>query len=351
MAAAEQEVATQIESSDRSLRDELLAAREEVENRETQGDEAEKARDDKGRFARPEAETPVADEPAPVAREPEPVPEKQELPVVPQEPANAVAAPPSWSHAVKAKWNALDPDIRAEITKREAEVHKGFTKQDDERTYGREMQKVISPYEPLIRSEGGTPAAAVQDLLNTAYILRTADPQTKMRLFAQTAQRFGIDLSQLGEAQQPVDPRIANLEQRLAQYEQDKQAQQRTEQERVQQTALQTISAFKSDPKHIHFEAVESHMAALLNGGVAKDLDEAYDMAVYARPDIRGQLLASQTAQQTATIQSRQKVDKARAKAVSVRGGPGGVQPQVQNPNASLRDDLEAAFAEARGRI
>ena len=364
MAAAEQAVATETQSSERSIRDELLAAREEVESR-NQAEEAPaaeapveaeesgngRARDERGRFAPVVAEgepvQPEADQPAASATE-QPV-----VPVAAPEAAapSVIAAPPAWSNAAKAKWNELPTEIRAEIAKREADVHKGFTKMDEERAFGRELQKVVGPYEPLIRSEGGTPAAAVQDLLNTAYILRTADPQTKARLVAETCQRFGVDLSLLGQAQQqPSDPQVASLQQELAQLHGFMQQQQQSEQARVQQEALQTVEAFKTNPEHPYFDAVQGRMAELLTSGAAKDLSQAYETAVWERPDLRQQLLAKTAQPQTQQV-SRQKAERARTKAVSVRGGAGGYQPPPANPNASVREDLMAAMEEARGRI
>jgi len=374
MSAAEQAVATETESSERSIRDELLAARDEIEQRNkaaegeaepespvsAKGEETEstaearaaRVRDERGRFApvadgaveAPEQPGTVA---APVAAEP---PADKPAEAVPQ----VIAAPPSWSNTAKAKWNELPTEVRAEIAKREADVHKGFTKMDEERAFGRELQKIMAPYEPLIRSEGGTHATAVQQLLNTAYILRNGDPLTKARVMAETCQRFGVDFSVLGNAQQPqqVDPQVATLQQELAQLKGYISQQQQSEQARIEQDALQTVEAFKSDPAHAYFDAVQGRMAELLTSGVAKDLSQAYETAVWERPDLRQQLLAKQ-AQPQATGQnvSRLKAEKARTKAVSVRGGAGGVQPTAPNPNASVREDLEAAFREASGRI
>lgn len=92
-------------------------------------------------------------------------------------------------------------------------------------------------------------------------------------------------------------------------------------------------------------------MGALMQAGEAKDMEQAYEMAVWARPDLRAQLLAAQTAQQTAAQQTRQRTEKARAKAVSVRGGPGGFTPPTVNPNASVRESLMAAFEEVNSRV
>lgn len=369
MSAAEQVVATETQSSERSIRDELLAARDEIEQRnkaeeaqEATGEEAEpqaepapaRVRDERGRFAS-ESQPVVADEqqPEPAAVVPEaekPAVEAVERPneAVPQ----VIAAPPSWSNTAKAKWNELPQEVRAEIAKREADVHKGFTKMDEERSFGRELQKVMAPYEPLIRAEGGTHAGAVQQLLNTAYVLRTADPITKARLIADTCQRFGVDLSLLGNAQQPqqIDPQVATLQQELAQLKGFLTQQQQAEQQRLFNETLQSINAFKADPAHPYFDVVHDRMVELLNGGAAKDLAQAYETAVWERPDLRQQLLAKQ-AQPQAQQGSRLKAEKARTKAVSVRGGAGGVQPVAPNPNASVREDLEAAFREAAGRV
>ena len=360
MSAAEQAVATEIQSSDRSIRDELLAARDEVEKR-SQAEEApetkataeevtesreSRARDDRGRFA-PTGTEPVVEQERPAEVTSGEVPAEAVEPPKDNAPASVVAAPPAWSNAAKAKWNELPNEVRAEIAKRESDVHKGFTKMDEERAFGREIQRAISPYEALIRSEGSTPAAAVQALFNTAYVLRTGTPQLKAQALAQVAQQYGVDISALNQPQQQVDPQVATLHQKIAQLEAYATQTQQAQQQYVQQQALQTVEAFKSDPSHPYFEAVQDRMAQLLTSGAAQDLAQAYEISVWERPDLRQQLLAKAQPQQVA----RQKAEKARTKGVSVRGGAGGYQPPPANPNASVRDDLMAALEEARGRI
>jgi hypothetical protein len=240
--------------------------------------------------------------------------------------------------------------VRAEIQKREAEVHRGFTKQDEERTLGREMQRVIQPYEPLIRASGGTPPAAVADLLNTAYILRTADPQTKARTIAQVCQTFGVDMTLLAQPQGQGNPELEQLRQQFAQLQGAMTQQQQAREQEVQTQVLTQVEAFGQDPKHPHFRAVSAHMGALMNAGQAKDMEEAYEMAVWARPDLRTQLLAEQNASSQREAEKRQQAEKARRKAVSVRGGPGGYTPSSKEPQ-TVREALEAAQAEVASRI
>lgn len=357
--AEEEKVAS--ESS--SVRDDILSAVAELEGEaggpdsgtteerspappETQG--AARVRDGQGRFvpadgvgseSTPPESRPVATVAVPAAKETAP-PD-----------ASLAAAPASWSNPAKAKWAALDPELRAEINKREADIHKGFTKMDDERHFAKEMQRATAPYEAIIRASGVSIPQAVEQVLNTAYILRTADPMTKAREIAQVCQQYGVDLRLLAQPQGEQNPQVQALQQRLAQMEGQFNQRQQAEKQQLEQQVLNAVETFGQDPKHPHFKAVSAHMGALMQSGEAKDMDQAYEMAVWARPDIRSQLLAAQNAQQTQTQQTRQKTERARAKAVSVRGGPGGYTAPAQNPNMSVRESLEAAMAEVQARI
>lgn len=357
-------------SESSSVRDDLLAAikehsTEQSEPAQNAGHEEaptqaeSRARDEGGRFVAKEATDPAASPGSvktadargtvstvePANSVPRASPENN------QNATELAAAPPAWSNAVKAKWPTLDPEVRSEILKREADVHRGMTKQDDERAFAREMQKVTAPYEAMIRAAGGTIPGAVSDVLNTAYILRTADPNTKARTIAQVCQLYGVDLRLLAQPQGEVNPQVAALQQRLQQLEGQLTQRQQQEQQQAEQQVLTQIEAFGQDPKHPHFRAVSTHMGALMQAGEAKDMEQAYEMAVWARPDLRAQLLAAQTAQQTQAQQTRQRTEKARAKAVSVRGGPGGYTAPAPNPNASVRESLMAALEEVNSRI
>jgi hypothetical protein len=159
-------------------------------------------------------------------------------------------------------------------------------------------------------------------------------------------------LKLVAQPQQARDPYVASLEQKIARLEGQWTQQQQQAQQQVQEQVLSTIDAFARDPKHPHFKTVSASMGTLMQAGEAKDLEEAYQMAVWARPDLRAQLLAEQQAQQNTQAQARQRTEKARAKAVSVRGGPGGFTPAPDpKQNDTVRGALQAAFAEAAGRI
>jgi hypothetical protein len=91
-------------------------------------------------------------------------------------------------------------------------------------------------------------------------------------------------------------------------------------------------------------------MVALLTSGAAQTLEEAYDQAQWARPDIRAILEKERADAAAAEQRKRDKAQAARLKGGSVRGGPGSA-PVGQPGDRTLRQELEAGFAEARGRV
>lgn len=337
-------------SSD-DLRSALEAATREVSDRQ---------RDEQGRFARQQEAAAAAPAAAPAPEATGSAPAAQAAPTAAPAPQTQQAAAPaaprapdSWSPAAKAKFATLPPDVQAEISRREADVHKGFTAQDEQRQAGKAFTDVITPYLPLIRAEGGNPVAAVQDLLQTAYTLRTAPSERKQELFIGLAKQFGVDMNGVfqrlsGQGQPQVHPQVAELQQQLSQLQQERWSQQQAAQQQEKAQIDQTITGFASDPKNVYFANVKPEMAALLREGRAKDLQEAYDMACWARPDIRPLLLQQQEQQRHADARAR--ATRARAAGSSVSGSPSGsaVAPGAVDPNASLRDTIRAAMQAQR---
>lgn len=265
-----------------------------------------------------------------------------------------IPAPASLSAVVKEKWKDLPADVRAEIAKREDEVHKGFTRHDEERNFGRAIKEVTSPYIPIIQAEGGTVEGAVKDLLNTAYVLRTGSQQQKTQLIAETCRQFGVDINALTEQHEYVDPTIARLQDEIQQLKQVAnpafiQKQLQTQQEDA--TVQYEVRAFASDPANKHYEQVKPVMAALLGSGQAANLKEAYEKACYADPQVRSMLIQ----QQTAELKAKQKaeIEAKRRAASSVTGSPSSATAgNSTTPNTNdLRAELELAFATQRGSI
>lgn len=305
--------------------------------RDTLAKAFERERDESGKFKakEPEAAPEVA---APVA---------QETPAEAAPAAPAVRPPDAWSPAAKSKFAELPPDIQAEIQRREEEVHKGFTKFDEERVLGKQIKDVISPYMPMIRAEGGNEKEAISNLLQTAYTLRTATPEVKRDLIIGLANQYGVNLG-IQQQFQPqsgygVDPTVQQLQSQVQQLTQYINGQQQTAEQLENAQTQSMIQSFASDPANIYFNDVKPHMAALLQNGQAATLQEAYEQACWARPDIRQIMLQEQTKQEMAKKQEQ--ANKARNAAGSVSGAPIGASTATQKPAGNLRDELRQQFA------
>lgn len=311
--------------------------------------EAGRERDESGRFVAKEEPKEEAEKPeAPVEAKPE-----DEAPESGDTDKPAPAPPNGWTAEAKGKWADLDPDIQAAVAKREQDIAKFVSKSDDERNFGREMQRVVSPYMAQIQAEGGTPTAAVQSLLNTAYLLRSGSPEQKRALLLQTAQQFGVDLGQPEQQQGDIPPYVQQLSQRFDQFEEALTQQQKAVQTQAQRDVDSEIEAFANDPAHIYFHEVTETMAALLSAGVAKNLQDAYDRSCQASPEIRATLAAQERA---AEVQKRKQAEAERArqakrKDVSLTGGPGSSSGQAPPESRSLREELEANLVASGGHV
>jgi len=328
-----------------TLREELENAFNEVkaEPEETEA-KPSRTRDETGKFAKLEKQLEIA-------------PEAIKEPTATQEPAvtqKELNAPNSWRENAKAKWATLDPDVKAEILRREDDQLKAVTRNDEERQFGKSLKEVITPYLPIIQAEGGTPVVAVQSLLNTAYQLRTGTPQQKADLIKRLAHEYGADLTQItAETDEYIAPEVKALQQQVNQLQAIINNSQQNIEQQQKATLQSEISAFAADPKNVHYETVKADMAALLSGGRANSLQDAYDKAVWASPEIRSTLIEQQNKQSEAQriAEQKAKAEAARKVGVSVKGAPGVAVPNTGSPDRTLREELQASLRAVTGQI
>jgi hypothetical protein len=313
----------------------------------------DRARAADGKFAKAD------DAAAPVVADPVAAPVAQ--PVAAQEPAqsapvaSATQAPSSWTAAAKAEFAKASPVVQQEVLRREQQMHDGIAQYKEKATYADTLHKAIAPFEQTIRSMGVEPAVAISALLNADHQLRYGSPAEKMNSFLNIAQSYGIDLSQGIPERQQVDPNIQHLQTQLQNTQQQLNQVLTTQQQREQMELNSQIERAKQGKEH--FDAVRNEMAALLQAGSAKDIDEAYDMAVYARPDLRQALLAKQLEEKLAAenqkrAEEAKKADEA-AKAARAAAAPNvarrGTLP-AHKPAGSMRDTMQETLEKIRSR-
>ena len=206
------------------------------------------------------------------------------------------------------------------------------------------LQQTLKRHEPLYAGRGIPAEQALDALFNAQRVLEER-PYEAIQVLAR---QYGVDLSRLvpqpapqhEQASQSADPAYQAAMARIDRLEQLLTSQQ---QQAVQSQTAQvqrTIDEFAADPKHTHFRAVEPIMAALISGGQAKGLEQAYEMACRAHPDISKAISAAEAeAREKAAAEARRAAAaQAKAKAVSVRGSP------TVNGFAKAPDSIEAAL-------
>lgn len=297
-------------------------------------------------IAAPAAE--ASEEAAPSTKESAAAPAENHTETVAEQKAKA---PQSWSAAERAHWEKIPPEVQAVIARREEEAHRGITTLGQDAALGKKLKDVINPYLPMIRAEGGDEAGAVRDLLQTAYILRTANAEQKIGVIRHIAGQFGVDLSVAAQGVAHVDPEVQSLRDELAKIRGHLTNTEQQQHQHVQGQAQAVIEAFAADPKNEFYEQVKPLMAHLLVAGQAKDMQEAYDMACHANPDVRSTILTRQQADAEAkrAAEAKAKADAKRRAAGSISGSSAGTvsATTTANQNLSLRDELRQAMRAA----
>ncbi|MGO8490921.1 hypothetical protein ACC757_29470 [Rhizobium ruizarguesonis] len=333
-----------------SIRDSLRAAIDSSDGNVSASGNADRQRDEHGRFAPKEADkgTPAAaavpkpvDAPA-AANAATAAPQTPAVAPEQQPAATTHRVPPGWSAEAKAQFGTLPPEVQAAVAKREQEVDNGFRVLQD--------YKGLEEFTPIVRQAGTTHAdvmrkaidweqSLIRDPVNTViHVAKMAGVNLSALVNGQTDQ---ILQRQPPQAQQQPRPQPVNVEATVEQVL------------RKRDTETQ-VNAFISDPANVHAEAVLDDMIALISAGRAANLKDAYDAACWMRPDIRQQLI-SQTAQPAIdpNAQRAAAADQARKASRSISGSsaPGPTRGVAADQPTSIRDSLRSAMHAARGQV
>lgn len=329
--ADEQIVATHDEAP--SMDDTIRATLAEINAREpeiddateeTPEEQAERLRDEKGRFAAKQQEEQQPETPPEVEPVEEPAlsPEVQRLGLRKEE---------------AAEWAKASPVLQQALLRRSEEMHKGLEQYRGAAQFAQKIAQAFQPYEHTIQQLGVSHEVAVGKLLEADNTLRYGSPEQKAHALASLAYQYGIDIGQVQATPAP-DPQVYALQAELNQLKGFINDFQRTQQEREQGTLNSEIAKFAEGREH--FEQVREDMAALLQAGRAKDLSDAYEQAIWANPQTRAAMLAKQQAEVAAKVEAERKAQEAKkANAVNVprRGSvPAGA------PTGTMDDTIRA---------
>lgn len=229
-----------------------------------------------------------------------------------------------------AAFEKADPALKAAMLRRSDEMHRGVEQYRETAQFGQQVYRAIQPYEATIRSLGMKPDQAIAELFAVEHNLRYGNQQDKLNQLLALAKTYGADLSSLSVDAPQIDPQVQELKAEIAELKRQQQSWFTQQDQAQQSTIYEHINTFARD--HEYFDQVTPEVAALLQAGVAKDLKEAYDRAIFANPQIRAQVLAKQQAEaeEKKRAEAAAKVAAAKQAAsvnVTTRGAPPSLAP------------------------
>lgn len=328
---------------------------------------AERARDDKGRFA---TKIEKATAPAKVGEKadgkaaavaPQGKPAVAPPPATAGQPAaidpkpSTVKAPQAFKAAVRELSQKLPAEfhpILEEAVRIDNEAKKALNDSAQARHLAQQVQQTLAPYETIARANGMDSMQFAGSVLQTAAQLQMGSPQQKAAVVAQIIGSYGVDIQTLaamldGKAPAPQQQQAPQDIGRMVQQEIE-----RREQETRGQQAHQAWSEFTATAPEF-LEDVRGEMALIIEkaGREGRNItfQQAYDQACKLNDGVRD-VITQRDAAKKATDAARAKaptVQQAKAAAVMVKGSPGTTATRPAGPR-SLRDDLEAAVAGQR---
>jgi hypothetical protein len=216
-----------------------------------------------------------------------------------QEPA--IGAPQSWSAEEKAHWAKVPPEAQSVIARRETEAHRQISQMGQQIKATEPVRSVLDQHRDYLQRIGRSPEDAMSAFFKASRHL-DQDPQAAIR---NLAQMYRVDLRALanGQPQQPTVPATdPRLEARLRRMEAEATNRSRAEQAQREQSVIETIEKFAQDKSHPHFNDLEDEILAQLPGiqklsphlSPEQQLDQAYEKAKWAHPNIRERILMDQ---------------------------------------------------------
>ena len=250
-------------------------------------------------------------------------------------------APGYMSPESKAAWAALPPHVQADLVKREQAVSDGFKQYEGLGGYAKQAKESGTNLATAFKNYAEMENGLGRDFNTGIEAICKWYGQDPRAMVVAIATKYGLIKGQA--------PSLAPLPKTIDEDALVERAAQRIRDEHTSREVDESLSAFKADSANRYYENVREHMASLIEAGHAKSLKDAYDMACWARPDIRALLLKQQNAPPPAP--NAAPALKAAAAARHVLGAPrAGLTPAArpQDENASLRDTIKFNIAAQR---
>ena len=200
-------------------------------------------------------------------------------------------APKSYKKEYQESFKDLPQNWRKHLITREKEIERGFSDFGNRLNAFKYIDDDYNGRQEALKSFGLHSPKETHNFFYRLVDGLNTDPRATIGVLADT---FGVDFN---ANEQGSDD---SIRQQLFQMQQSLNAQQQYIEQQKALTAQNDIRAFieaKGDDgqaKHPYFEDVRADMQALLKGGLASNLDEAYSKAIYMNESVREKIIAGQ---------------------------------------------------------
>ncbi len=252
-------------------------------------------------------------------------------------------------------WETTDPKIQELFEKREKDFLDGTRQYESAAQFAKSINKVLTPYQPLLQSRGLDAPKVIDDMLGSYTRLTQGTMEQRQAALMQVAKHLQIALptqsaDQAAQTTQPtIDPRIQQLEQQFQVVQQAITEQQQAALTAAREKAGAEVSAFASDPKNAFFDECHDDIVKFLKAG--DSLQEAYDKAVWANPVTREKNKQAWFQAETEKASERARLDalpKQKARSVNVHGRD--TQRSPTDPLGSMEDTMRSTLRDIKAR-
>lgn len=294
----------------------------------------------------------------------------------------SIRVPKSWSKEASS-WLTAEPktleeavELRKKIAdyaaQRQEDADRDYTSKTEQLAKQRlQLEQIHAPLKPVyqmlephlkeLRLNGVDPKAWLDQVMEIDRLARS----DKNRALAHLAQMWGVNPQELVASQgnQALPPQVHQVltayGRKIQELEGTLTAKQRAEQDAVRSSVQSAISSFigatdeQGEPKHRYYEQVESLMTPLVvqmrqanpDKPAREILEEAYEQATWAHPEVRQEILASsqRTKEERERQEAAKRVAEAKRAAPPVSAGPNG---KAVSAGMSRRELLSAIWDE-----
>lgn len=264
---------------------------------------------------------------APKAPEAEAAPEKPA-----EQPAEAPKgdAPSRFSPDAKAEWEKTPAPVRAEVSRAFRELEGGIERY-------RQQVEPLRPFIDMAQKSGTTIDQALSRYVGLEQMI-AKDPIAGLD---QVCKNLGMSLRDvaahvMGQPAQGNEGEVARLQQEIAALKQQVGGVSTTIEQQREREVLQQVEQFAAQPGRERFEELSDAIAQLITAGIAKGLDDGYEMAARLNP------AAAPASPPPPAAQTREA--PSRKAHISVQGAPSGSNPASRQRSASTDEALQRAF-------